>query len=117
MDKSEYSLLHDQTLTKKNKKKVRSKVTMELARFHDAGYVHGDIRDTNILVDINSLASDYAENVKVHLIDFDWAGKAGEVKYPIGVNIKSVKRPDGVGDGALITKDHDKAMVTTYLFT
>ena len=46
MDKSEYSLLHGQTLTNKYKKQVRSKVIMALKMFHDAGYVHGDIRDT-----------------------------------------------------------------------
>ena len=63
-------------------------------------------------MDFKSLASNDANNVKVHFIDFDWAGKAGEVKYPIGVNVKSVKRPNGVGGGVLITRQHDEIMAT-----
>jgi tRNA A-37 threonylcarbamoyl transferase component Bud32 len=44
---------------------------------HNAGYVHGDIRTSNILVYKNSPM----------LIDFDWAGNKGVVRYPINMNI------------------------------
>ncbi|KAG5637635.1 hypothetical protein H0H81_003860 [Sphagnurus paluster] len=40
--------------------------------FHAAGFVHGDLREVNIIC-----AGDRAL-----LIDFDWGGKAGEVSYP-----------------------------------
>jgi len=36
-----------------------------LSDFHDAGFVHGDLRDANIICDGDS----------VMLIDFDWGGK------------------------------------------
>ncbi|KAJ7639135.1 hypothetical protein FB45DRAFT_739360, partial [Roridomyces roridus] len=35
--------------------------------------VHGDLRPENILVH---------ENGSVRVVDFDWAGKVGEVHYP-----------------------------------
>ncbi|KAL5495933.1 hypothetical protein ACEPAI_1397 [Sanghuangporus weigelae] len=47
----------------------------------------------------------------IHLIDFDWAGTYQKVRYPERVNTKTVRRPDGVSRGELITKDHDMAMV------
>lgn len=72
------------------------------------GFVHGDIRDINLLVDPQSLAS---EEVKVQLIDFDWAERIGEVKYPIDINCKTVKLPEGVKGRELITEEHDYEMV------
>lgn len=83
--------------------------TKRVARLlHENGFVHGDIRDSNILIDTNSLDAD---NVKLHFIDFDWAGRVERVKYPMGVNTTSVKRPATVKYDALITKEHDIAMV------
>ncbi|KAH9987923.1 hypothetical protein BJV74DRAFT_796390 [Russula compacta] len=73
----------------------------------------GDIRHVNILVDGESLGS---EDVKIHIIDFDWAGRVGEAKYPIEINRMTVWRPVGVNGGELITKQHDIDMVS-YLFT
>jgi hypothetical protein len=45
------------------------------------------------------------------LVDFDWAGKIGEVWYPININITGVTRPKGVLDGELITAEHDIKML------
>lgn len=41
--------------------------------FHDAGMVHGDLRDPNIICD---------DKGRLMLIDFEWAGKDGQVSYP-----------------------------------
>jgi serine/threonine protein kinase len=84
---------------------LKSKIRDIVQRLHDNDLVHGDIRDTNILVDLET--SSYA----VQLLDFDWAGTEGEVRYPERVNTKSIRRPDGVSDRELITKDHDTTMV------
>jgi serine/threonine protein kinase len=113
MDRSSYAVLYGLNLTKVQQEKVRRKVEKIVQILHDAGHVHGDIRNTNILVDLGSLDSD---DVKVHLVDFDWAGLIGEARYPIGVNGKTVKRPEGAEDGEIITIEHDNAMVS-YLFT
>lgn len=43
--------------------------------FHSEGLVHGDLRDVNLLIP-------ESDKTKVIIIDFDWGGKAGEVRYP-----------------------------------
>jgi hypothetical protein len=46
------------------------------------------------------------------LVDFDWAGKTGEVEYPPNVyHGKELWRLDGAFDGELITADHDIQML------
>ena len=91
----------------------KTKLRDVVAILHQNDYVHGDLRDTNILVDSGSLDSG---DVRVHIVDFDWDGREKEVKYPLHVNTSTVERPDGVGGNELITKEHDKKMINDYLF-
>ena len=42
--------------------------------FHDQGFVHGDLRDANILS---------GNHGTVKLVDFDWGGEEGNVWYPM----------------------------------
>ncbi|KAH9979886.1 hypothetical protein BGW80DRAFT_1441969 [Lactifluus volemus] len=55
----------------------RDKWTEELKTlvqsFHDNGFVHGDLRNPNIICD---------DKGSVFLIDFDWSGKEGDAFYP-----------------------------------
>ena len=44
-----------------------------LAMFHGDNLVHGDLRDTNIIVE---------DDERVILVDFDWGGWDGETVYP-----------------------------------
>ncbi|KAF8836162.1 hypothetical protein BDN67DRAFT_998492 [Paxillus ammoniavirescens] len=69
-------------------------IRKKLKDLHNGGFVHGDIRDTNIMFMI---------------IDFDWAGKINEVRYPPYVNREDIWRPDGAIDGELILTEHDDA--------
>jgi serine/threonine protein kinase len=98
MDRSRYQMLYGLNLTKDQQEKVRQKVEKALHVLHDAGFVHGDLRDTNILMDFDSLESD---DVKIHFVDFDWAGRIGEAKYPSDINGITVKRPEGAEGGKL----------------
>ena len=43
-----------------------------MSLFHEKDFVHGDLRDANIM----------CTNDSVMLIDFDWGGKEGHVSYP-----------------------------------
>jgi tRNA A-37 threonylcarbamoyl transferase component Bud32 len=53
--------------------KVKLKVRKVVEELHAEGFVHGDVRDTNILIDRRLLGD--TDDVKIHLIDFhDWAG-------------------------------------------
>ncbi|CAG8505365.1 34209_t:CDS:2, partial [Racocetra persica] len=44
--------------------------------FHDSGYVHGDLRDENIIAKYNN------GKIDIKFVNFDWAGREGEAKYP-----------------------------------
>jgi hypothetical protein len=44
------------------------------------------------------------------LVDFDWGGVEGAVRYPLAMNCVGVRRPKGVVDGALVTTSHDLEM-------
>jgi serine/threonine protein kinase len=112
MDFSDYKALFEIsiTLSSEQKEKVRSKVKKIIKEMHAKGLVHGDIRDTNILVNHESLAKG-TDDVQIHIIDFDWAGLVGVAKYPLGVNRKTIRRPDGAQGGALITEEHDEEMI------
>ena len=89
--------------------------------FEAADLVHGDLRPNNIMV--QGEGATQAADVKVgysiglglnpsiHIpkvafLDFDWAGKEGEVWYPTTINL-AVTWAKGVEGGVLITKEHD----------
>ncbi|KAL6306639.1 hypothetical protein BKA93DRAFT_823843 [Sparassis latifolia] len=86
---------------------VRNKVEELVRSLHTAGYVHGDLRGTNLLV-----APQENGDVDVKLVDYDWAGIAGEVQYPPLINRESVHRAAGAVSGNAIVKEHDVDMVT-----
>ena len=113
MDMSLYKVLFDLQLSKVEQDRVKRQVMRIVEILHEGGFVHGDVRDSNILVDPASLV---INDVSVHLIDFDWAGRVGEARYPMRVNRMTVKRPAGVEGGELITQQHDIEMVS-YLFS
>ena len=73
-------------------------------QLHGAGYVFGDLRQPNVIVIPEGTTS------TAQLIDFDWAGKAGEVKYPVFIS-SSIDWPAGVQGLAPIQKEHDLAML------
>ena len=73
--------------------------------FHAENFVHGDLRDTNIICD----------DERFFLIDFDWGGKLGEACYPVKfyeLNPELVQgRPSS---NMLITaEDDDRVLETT----
>ncbi|KAG1790462.1 uncharacterized protein HD556DRAFT_731545 [Suillus plorans] len=73
--------------------------------FHRGGYVHGDIRDTNIMV-----KKDFSPGFM--LVDFDWSGTIGEARYPVNVyQGERLWRPDGAEDGQLVMPEHDMQML------
>lgn len=71
---------------------------------HDHNLVHGDIRTPNIILEGDG------EPWGVKIIDFDWAGKEGEARYPLTLS-SAVKWAKGVEDCELIDASHDLFMV------
>jgi serine/threonine protein kinase len=79
-------------------------IAKKIDELHQHHYVHGDIRNTNVMVRKDGEAG-------FMLVDFDWAGIIGEVRYPSNINITEMRRPEGVLDGELITAEHDMMML------
>ena len=115
MDYSEYAHLCDPTLLISDELRhtIMAKVSEIVQKLHDARFVHGDIRSLNLLVDRRTLTS--KDGIKIHFIDFDWAGRQGEAVYPMRVNNVTVWRPEGASDGKPILAEHDIAMVNSLL--
>ncbi|KAI6043610.1 hypothetical protein EDC04DRAFT_669504 [Pisolithus marmoratus] len=66
---------------------------------HSAEFVFGDLREPNIMVTPG-------KKFTAQLIDFDWAGKEGQVLYPITISPDIAWAP-GVGALVPIEKQHD----------
>ncbi|KAJ8699497.1 hypothetical protein PTI98_002607 [Pleurotus ostreatus] len=76
--------------------KVQSNVGNIVKVLHDNGLVFGDLRTPNIMY----------LNGSFKLIDFDWAGKEGEARYPPFLSTV-IPWPLGTQPSALITREHD----------
>jgi len=72
---------------------------------HTKGYVFGDLRRPNIVV---------TKEKKVQLIDFDWAGKEGDVRYPMCLS-PYISWAPSVHEDELIRKEHDLFMLNKLL--
>ena len=78
--------------------KVFASLTNIVNTMHAHGYIHGDLREENIMVDEDDLS--------VFLIDFDWSGKEGIARYPLQLN-PQIKWEPSVKPNGLILKSHD----------
>lgn len=80
-------------------------IRSHVVRLHQNHMVHGDIRDTNIMVKRSG-------SLEFMLVDFDWAGTAGEVHYPRFLNTDpELGRPADVDAFLPILPSHDILMV------
>ena len=79
--------------------RVKRSIVDAVRMVHNQGYVFGDLRRPNILLDGKN---------KIKLIDFDWCGVLGEAAYPAcGVN-RNHAWPNTVNAGSLISKEEDE---------
>ena len=83
-------------------KDIREKAEKAIQKLHDGQYVFGDLRAVNVMV----------SGDKVFLIDFDWAGKVNEARYPLNLS-RSVKWPKEAKELEMeyILMDHDRFML------
>ncbi len=77
-----------------------------LIQLHQAGLVHGDIRNTNIMVKTIGL-----DDLSFLLVDYDSGGEIRQVRYPLDLNTSTVKRPEGATGGAIVEVEHDLEML------
>ena len=76
------------------------KLTEIIMVLHVKDFVFGDLRTPNIMVTPKG----------IKLIDFDWAGTAGVVKYPLSMS-DDIAWPAGAEGAEFITKRHDLDMI------
>jgi hypothetical protein len=85
----------------------------KISEFGKAGWVHGDVRDANIMVFIGS--KDEAEENDagggIRLVDFDWAGRHNEVLYPHNMEIQKIPRARDAKRLGVIQPEHDLKMM------
>ena len=93
-----YQDLHDSTVKASYSEELHNKIVY----LHQAGFMHGDLRDTNIMVRRDGKPG-------IMLLDFDWAGVLGEVRYPMNVNTETVRQPAGAFE--IIKAEHDIVML------
>ena len=60
---------------------------------HNHNFVFGDLCLPNIMI---------TTDMKVRLIDFNWAGVDGQAKYPLSI-LQEIGWPEGVKASAVIT--------------
>jgi serine/threonine protein kinase len=87
------------------KQRVRNEVWRALDLLHTRSMVFGDLRPPNVMVTTAH---------QVNLIDFDWAGDYGQVKYPCLIS-PSVSWPAGVEALGVIEYAHDNEMLKQLL--
>ena len=88
---------------------LETEVRNAVGVLHLRGFVHGDLRDSNMMCIQEGGAW------RVLLVDFDWAGTIGVARHPVGWNQETVRRPAGVSGGQIIQREDDNAMVN-FLF-
>jgi serine/threonine protein kinase len=93
------------TMKTETEDKVRKDVRQAIELLHDRGLVFGDLRPPNVLIDGDN---------EVKLIDFDWAGEQGQVRFPSLIS-SSVRWPDGVKAMDIIEYAHDYDMLSRLL--
>ncbi|KAF8463467.1 hypothetical protein BDZ91DRAFT_731654 [Kalaharituber pfeilii] len=89
-------------LESESREQFRESIMESVSLLHTNGFVHGDLRPSNVLV------SEPTE--KALIIDFDEAGEANSVCYPPNPNTIDIVRPEGATDGNPITMAHDNFM-------
>ncbi|KAF8415149.1 hypothetical protein L210DRAFT_3657885 [Boletus edulis BED1] len=99
-----YDQLADLPETERLPKSVFDTFGKQLKTLHTRHLVHGDIRDTNIMVKND-------DRTTLMLIDFEWAGEEDVVRYPPYVNYTNISRPKDARDGLPIKAVHDLAML------
>jgi serine/threonine protein kinase len=103
-DLNDYFDLFGSVLTPDRVDTVKERLGEVLGQMHQQGFVHGDVRNVNVMITNGPAPA-------VMLVDFDWAGRIGDARYPMNVNREDVYRPEGAVDNELILAEHDMSML------
>ncbi|KAF5386518.1 hypothetical protein D9757_005878 [Collybiopsis confluens] len=84
---------------------VKNRIREALDILAEGGFVFGDLRRPNVML------ADGEEPLgeRIRFIDFDWAAKDGEMRYPFDL-ADVVRWPSGASEHAWITREHQESM-------
>ncbi|KAI0368257.1 hypothetical protein BV20DRAFT_999146 [Pilatotrama ljubarskyi] len=81
----------------------RAQLRKAVGLLHEQNLVFGDLRDANLLL---------RRGGGLMLVDFDWCGEEGKVRYPYDINMNGdIGWHEDVEGGELIKKEHDLYML------
>ena len=100
----DYDVLADLPATERLPRCVVEAIRTQLKTLHARQMVHGDIRDTNILVRKD-------DRTKFMIVNFEWGGVEDVTRYPPYVNYTDIWRPRDARDGRPIKAAHDLEML------
>jgi serine/threonine protein kinase len=104
-----WQTLHDYAKQHQDvKPRIKNQVDKLLEVMSKAGIVHGDLRPNNIMIRDNQGEAE----PQLRVVDFDWAGTSGEVKYPLRRN-ETIPWPDEPGKP--IINGHDETLLMACL--
>ncbi|CAJ0629132.1 13247_t:CDS:1 [Entrophospora sp. SA101] len=86
---------------KEDLKEIKNSIKLAVGILHDKNFVHGDFRLNNIL------AKKVEDRWVIKIIDFEWAGPEGKIRYPYVTMNPKIKWHNEVKPGNLIRKSHD----------
>ena len=78
--------------------------TEALKVMHSNGFCHGKISSKNILGNIQN------KKIRIFIVNYEWAGRQGEARYPLSADI-----PEGAQPGYPITQEQDLAQLEKLL--
>ena len=97
MEKIRNSVTLSSAITSRNKKKLEASLCCAVETLYSNNFVHGALHPPNILA---------IEDDTIRILDFDWAGCVGVMKYPDDLNT-SVAWNEDVKPGGLIQKKYN----------
>ncbi|KAH7880236.1 uncharacterized protein C8R40DRAFT_1157877 [Lentinula edodes] len=86
---------------------VKNSVRKGLDLLNKEGFVFGDLRRPNVML----ADGDEPAETRIRFVDFDWAEKDGEMRYPFHVS-SVVSDPSGASEHDRITHQHQENMFT-----
>ncbi|KAG8901058.1 hypothetical protein FRB99_005580 [Tulasnella sp. 403] len=84
-------------------------IKQAIKTLHVQDLVFGDLRRPNIIL-VDRVTDNGVKETGAVLVDFDWAGKHGEQRYPPLLN-PGMRWPDDIAGGRIMKKEHDLTML------
>ncbi|KAJ3478245.1 hypothetical protein NLI96_g9900 [Meripilus lineatus] len=85
---------------------VFDKIQESLDILHDGGYVFGDLRRPNVML----MNGEGPLESRIRFIDFDWAGKEGEVRYPLNLSSR-IEKVAKVMEWEIVQREHEDRLL------